>query len=593
MPVARFEMPDGRIGRFEVPEGTTPEQAQELIQAQVQGGPTSQPAPRPDSFMDDTVDVIAELAASANRSVTEFIDFVGPDSVNAILRLSGSDKQMPTLTGALESTGIQGGFMEPGTARDIVRGAGPAVTAGGGLVPVTRNVAKIGGALAEFAGVGAAKAVPGAAKVYTALEDVTPKIGTPTEKGVAKKRVEHDVLSGRTNADNAGFTLNEAGKVVKSKKAKKVVRQGFEPGIVSMINGASKSTRQKLLAKINIVAKGKKDPLYRINNRPSNVTGASIVERVGVVQAVKRMAGKRIDSVSEGLKGQYVDFSPAVDDFLRRLRKAGVKFSPENQTVSFKGSIFEDIPDPTGAIKRVLSRMLKAGADNDTKIPDAYDMHMFKRYIDENVSYGVNPSGLKGNAVIMLKKLRADMDGILDKNFPEYDAVNKQYSESVNALDEIQQLAGKKNKISGTGGAKVLGTLARSKASKIKGQERIESALNNLDALAIKYTTPGGGKAVVPYKKVISKAKIRPEGFNDSIDAQIVMDNELNRLFGDAAETSLGGHMDTAVDRAGRAAKSGAKATAVEVGVEKLKKMTGIDEEHAIEALRELLKESN
>lgn len=31
MPIARFEMPDGRIGRFEVPEGTTPEQAQELI----------------------------------------------------------------------------------------------------------------------------------------------------------------------------------------------------------------------------------------------------------------------------------------------------------------------------------------------------------------------------------------------------------------------------------------------------------------------------------------------------------------------------------------------------------------------------------
>jgi hypothetical protein len=31
MPIARFEMPDGRIGRFEVPEGTTPEQAQRMI----------------------------------------------------------------------------------------------------------------------------------------------------------------------------------------------------------------------------------------------------------------------------------------------------------------------------------------------------------------------------------------------------------------------------------------------------------------------------------------------------------------------------------------------------------------------------------
>lgn len=31
MPIARFEMPDGRIARFEVPEGTTPEQAQIMI----------------------------------------------------------------------------------------------------------------------------------------------------------------------------------------------------------------------------------------------------------------------------------------------------------------------------------------------------------------------------------------------------------------------------------------------------------------------------------------------------------------------------------------------------------------------------------
>lgn len=37
MPVARFQMPDGRIGRFEVPEGTTPEQAQAMIAAQVGG----------------------------------------------------------------------------------------------------------------------------------------------------------------------------------------------------------------------------------------------------------------------------------------------------------------------------------------------------------------------------------------------------------------------------------------------------------------------------------------------------------------------------------------------------------------------------
>ena len=36
MPIARFKMPNGRIGRFEVPEGTTPEEAQKLIQQSLQ-----------------------------------------------------------------------------------------------------------------------------------------------------------------------------------------------------------------------------------------------------------------------------------------------------------------------------------------------------------------------------------------------------------------------------------------------------------------------------------------------------------------------------------------------------------------------------
>lgn len=39
MPVARFQMPDGRVARFEVPEGTTPDQAQEMIGAMVSPKP--------------------------------------------------------------------------------------------------------------------------------------------------------------------------------------------------------------------------------------------------------------------------------------------------------------------------------------------------------------------------------------------------------------------------------------------------------------------------------------------------------------------------------------------------------------------------
>ena len=54
MPIARFQMPDGRIGRFEVPEGTTPEQAQELISKSLNLATPNFPKPKPQEEAPDT-----------------------------------------------------------------------------------------------------------------------------------------------------------------------------------------------------------------------------------------------------------------------------------------------------------------------------------------------------------------------------------------------------------------------------------------------------------------------------------------------------------------------------------------------------------
>jgi hypothetical protein len=64
---------------------------------------------------------LSEFAAAANRSVFDVIDFIGPDTVNSVLSLSGSDKRVPTLS---ESIGSEGGFVEPGLQRDILQAAG-------------------------------------------------------------------------------------------------------------------------------------------------------------------------------------------------------------------------------------------------------------------------------------------------------------------------------------------------------------------------------------------------------------------------------------------------------------------------------------
>lgn len=113
--------------------------------------------PSAESVGKDALDLISELAAANNRGWTELIDFFGPDNVNAILNLSGSEKRVPTLTGALKDTGIQGGFMDDTAVRDVVQGVGTLIPAAMGTKGVSgRDLTKAKGAAAEFLGLGTA-----------------------------------------------------------------------------------------------------------------------------------------------------------------------------------------------------------------------------------------------------------------------------------------------------------------------------------------------------------------------------------------------------------------------------------------------------
>jgi len=59
MPIARFEMPDGRVARFEVPAGLSPEQAQNLISQQISRTPVEAPKPPPERTKTEAITDVA------------------------------------------------------------------------------------------------------------------------------------------------------------------------------------------------------------------------------------------------------------------------------------------------------------------------------------------------------------------------------------------------------------------------------------------------------------------------------------------------------------------------------------------------------
>ncbi len=97
---------------------------------------------------------LEEFAAGVNRSVFGALDFLGPDNINAILNIAGSEKQVPTFTESFAAE--PGQFVEglPGRAlgaagevAGLAAGGGAAIRQAAGQLPAL-------GAAAESAGAG-------------------------------------------------------------------------------------------------------------------------------------------------------------------------------------------------------------------------------------------------------------------------------------------------------------------------------------------------------------------------------------------------------------------------------------------------------
>lgn len=155
MPIARFQMEDGRIARFEVPEGTTPEQAQSLMQ-----GHFAQPTPKPEqqeqttSMMQDIGQGIGNVAAGAVRGAGSIgATLLSPfeSSEENIARRQAMDVGLQSLGAQPESMMYKGGQIAGEIAG--TSGIGGTLAKGVQLVPKIASKLGYGGisSAAEFA----------------------------------------------------------------------------------------------------------------------------------------------------------------------------------------------------------------------------------------------------------------------------------------------------------------------------------------------------------------------------------------------------------------------------------------------------------
>ncbi len=384
----------------------------------------------------------------------------------------------------------------------------------------------------------------------------------------ASKSLALEIQSGAKSAakekayiDNgAGFIIN--GPIEAKKAYKEAVKQGIDPGVAALIQGSHPSNKLKMASMMDILKKSRKDPLYAVDNRPSDIAGLSQMERVNYVKAKNTEAAQQLDTVAKTLKGQHVDITDSTRQFADNLDEFGIKLIPDN-----KGGVKADFsesslhPSDFRAIKNVIRQMSRL-----SKNPiDGYTIHELKKIIDRDVSYGKKNTALSSEAEGMLKGFRHRLDGQLDAQFPAYNDVNTTYSQTREALDEFQDLMGRKIDLFGNNAHKAVGVKLRGLTSNITSRTPLDNAINKINETAANH----GGV------------------FDDSVKTLMILAEELDAKIRIAAKTSIHGEMGKAARRAATQSKGEA---ALEAAAAVKDAALGVNPDNAIKSIEALLK---
>lgn len=397
----------------------------------------------------------------------------------------------------------------------------------------------------------------------------TLKTGASAIKRIPEKQNETRSLieSGSTSNELAELRVDEKGRVKTDARAVAAINQGFDKGVIQAVKQSSPTDKQQMLKMVNIAQIGRKNKLESVKARPTDVVGDSLMKRYQEVYKQNRMAGGRLDGVAKGLKGQQVDYSPAVNQFAQDLKDMGIGVDADLRPV-FKGSDIEGVKGAETTIQRIMARM------RDTNDPDGYDVHRLKKFIDEQVSFGKKTEGLGGKTERVLKNLRRNLDETLDSRFPEYNEVNSIYSETIQVMDAFQDAAGQKMNLQGPNANKAVGTLMRRLMSNAQSRVRLADAIQELDTVAGKTGT-----------------------FNDDLMTQVLFADELDRVFTTQATTSLQGEVRKALGSTVDAAtgQKGVIQSAKDLvdSVGDMRAASKVNEDAAFAAIRDLLKKTH
>lgn len=228
-------------------------------------------------------------------------------------------------------------------------------------------------------------------------------------------------------------------------------KQGFNEKDINFLSSVGPKDKPVLRKMYDLTVKAQSDP--RQVTRAADVLGDTITNQVKQVQGLNSQAGKAVDVAAKSLKGQVVDVTPVREYITSKLDDAGIKIAQDG-SLDFEQSVFKNTP----LIQKEIQKVISSAPDGS----DAYQLHIFKKSIDELVNYGTGGEGLKGASANILKGIRNATDEVLDNTFQDYNVANTSYKATRDFLDQAKDIAGKNVDLSTKEGSQAFGQALRS-----------------------------------------------------------------------------------------------------------------------------------
>ncbi len=468
MPVARFEMPDGRIARFEVPDGTTPEQAQSMIAAQFAPKGRMPDALDNPNMATDGMSGFQKGAAGLGKSIMDtwrgLGQLVGAVSADDVKSSRQRDRALMD-TGAGMAGNIFGNVgmaLAPGGA---LKGVGMAMRAAG--APSAAGVSLLGGSLMAPKTIGGALGVGAGMGAIQPAEDWTERAGNATLGALAsavvpgllragstlKASVEPFYQSGRDQILSRAMR-EAAGGTQHADDALAKLRAAAQPAVGPFRQGAEKTVMGELVpGSLPTTAQAAGNPGLAALERAASATNPAVtVDRTARlaaqndarIGAIQNMAG------SDGMREfARTELQSTADDLYKQAFDKGMNLARDSATgrmlskaqqAARKGEITKLMKNPYIAEAADDARKLMQGSfkSSDDALGSVEGLHFVKKALDDKIAKSV------GNEQRIIIGARDRLLTSIDALSPEYSsarAVFRDMAKPVNQMDTVAEIA--------------------------------------------------------------------------------------------------------------------------------------------------------